>query len=120
MSPHPVLVRMHPTDNVAIIGNEGGLPAGTLLPQPAVGLVLRERVPQAHKVALVDIPEGHAVTRYGITIGHALRDLLAGSWVHERVLRMPPARGLEGLPMGPGVSAEAPPAEPLEGYTFEG
>ena len=54
-SPHPVLVRMHPTDNVAIIGNEGGLPAGTLLPEPAVGLVLRERVPQAHKVALVVI-----------------------------------------------------------------
>jgi galactarate dehydratase len=111
---------MHPADNVAIVGNEGGLPAGTLLAEPATGLALRERVPQAHKVALVDIPEGGAVTRYGVTIGHALRDLPAGSWVHERVLRMPPARGLEGLPMGPGDSAEAPPADPLEGYTFQG
>ena len=94
-SASPVLVRMHPADNVAIVGNEGGLPAGTLLPEPATGLALRERVPQAHKVALVDIPEGCAVIRYGVTIGHALRDLPAGSWVHERVLRMPPARGLE-------------------------
>ena len=116
----PVLVRMHPADNVAIVGNEGGLPAGTLLPEPAAGLVLRERVPQAHKVALVDIPEGGAVIRYGVTIGHALRDLPAGSWVHERVLRMPPARGLDGLPMGPDDAARPPPAEPLEGYTFQG
>jgi len=119
-SPHPVLVRMHPTDNVAIIGNEGGLPAGSVLPEPAAGLVLRERVPQAHKVALVDIPAGAAVTRYGVTIGHALKDLPAGSWVHERVLRMPPARGLTDLPMGPATDAEALAVEPLEGYTFQG
>jgi galactarate dehydratase len=119
-APQPVLVRMHPADNVAIVGNEGGLPAGTLLPEPAAGLALRERVPQAHKVALVDIPEGGAVTRYGVTIGHALRDLPAGNWVHERVLRMPPARALDGLPMGPGTTARPPQAEPLEGHTFQG
>ncbi|MGI9153410.1 MAG: UxaA family hydrolase, partial [Rubrivivax sp.] len=113
----PVLVRMHPADNVAIVGNEGGLPAGTVLAEPAAGLVLRERVPQAHKVALVDIPADTAVTRYGVTIGHALRDLPAGSWVHERVLRMPPARGLDDLPMGLDATTRPPQAEPLEGYT---
>ena len=113
----PVLVRMHPADNVAIVGNEGGLAAGTVLADEAPGLTLRERVPQAHKVALVDIPEGSAVTRYGVTIGHALRDLPAGSWVHERVLRMPPARGLTDLPM---ASAETPAPEPLAGHTFQG
>ncbi|MFM1856751.1 MAG: hypothetical protein RLZ83_2060, partial [Pseudomonadota bacterium] len=48
-APVPVLVRMRADDNVAIVGNEGGLPAGTVLPG---GLVLRDRVPQAHKVAL--------------------------------------------------------------------
>jgi galactarate dehydratase len=118
--PVPVLVRMHATDNVAIVGNESGLPAGTVLPEPAAGLALRERVPQAHKVALVDIPTGGAVTRYGVTIGHALRDLPAGSWVHERVLRMPPARGLDGLPMGFDATTRPLQAEPLEGYTFQG
>jgi galactarate dehydratase len=87
---------MRPEDNVAIVGNDGGLPSGTALPG---GPVLRERVPQAHKVALVDIAEGDAVTRYGVTIGHALRALPAGSWVHERLLRMPPARGLDSLPL---------------------
>jgi galactarate dehydratase len=110
-------VRMHPADNVAIVGNEGGLAAGTVLQSEASGLVLRERVPQAHKVALVDIPEGAAVTRYGVTIGHALRELPAGSWVHERVLRMPPARGLTDLPM---ATAETPASEPVAGYTFQG
>jgi galactarate dehydratase len=112
--PAPVLVRMRVDDNVAIVGNEGGLPAGTVLPG---GLVLRDRVPQAHKVALADIPAGSAVRRYGVTIGHALRDLPAGSWVHERLLQMPPARSLDGLPM---ATAPRPAIEPLEGCTFDG
>lgn len=112
--PVPVLVRMRADDNVAIVGNEGGLPAGTVLPG---GLVLRDRVPQAHKVALADILAGNAVRRYGVTIGHALRDLPAGSWVHERLLQMPPARSLDGLPM---ATAPRPAIDPLEGCTFEG
>jgi len=105
---------MGASDNVAIVGNEGGLPAGTVLPG---GLVLRDRVPQAHKVALVDIAEGSPVTRYGVTIGHALRDLPAGSWVHERLLKMPPARSLDGLPL---ATAPRPAVEPVVGHTFEG
>ncbi len=110
----PVLVKMDERDNVAIVGNEGGLPAGTELPG---GVVLREKVPQAHKVALLDIPAGAAVTRYGVSIGTALADLPAGSWVHERRLQMPPARDLQGLPM---ATAHKPVVEPLEGFTFEG
>ena len=45
-------IRMHERDNVAIVANDGGLPAGTVFPS---GLTLREQVPQGHKVALVDI-----------------------------------------------------------------
>lgn len=110
----PVLVKMDERDNVAIVGNEGGLPPGTELPG---GVLLREKVPQAHKVALVDLPAGTAVLRYGVTIGTTLRDVSAGSWVHERLLQMPPARDLQGLPM---ATVKAAPAEPLHGYTFEG
>ncbi|MDO9074489.1 MAG: galactarate dehydratase [Rubrivivax sp.] len=110
----PVTIRMHEGDNVAIVANDGGLPAGTVLTD---GLVLRERVPQGHKVALVDIAADTAVRRYGIPIGQALEDIPAGSWVHERLLQMPAARGLEGLP----VATVKPPAlPPLTGYTFEG
>lgn len=114
MSTAPVVIRMHPADNVAIVGNEGGLPAGTVLPG---GPTLREAVPQAHKVALVDLPAGAAVRRYGVVIGHAKAAIAAGSWVHERRLDMPPARALEGLPM---ATVKPAPQPPLEGYTFEG
>jgi len=115
----PLAIRMHAQDNVAIVANDGGLPAGTLLPEdgPGAGLVLRDKVPQGHKVALVDIAEGEAVRRYGVPIGHALKAIPAGSWVHERLLALPAARALEGLPM---ATVAPPAAGPLEGHTFQG
>ncbi|MCB2071386.1 MAG: galactarate dehydratase, partial [Ottowia sp.] len=76
--------------------NDGGLPAGTVLPD---GLVLREKVPQGHKLALVDIETGGAVRRYNVPVGYARQPIAAGSWVHERLIDMPSARALEGLPM---------------------
>jgi galactarate dehydratase len=110
----PLLIKMHPNDNVAIVGNDGGLPAGTLLPD---GLILKDKVPQAHKVALIDFKNNQAVTRYGVTIGYALKDIPAGSWIHERLLRMPEARNFENLPI---ANAKSDLGAPLEGYTFEG
>jgi galactarate dehydratase len=110
----PLTIRMHERDNVAIVANDGGLAAGTVL---ASGLVLRDKVPQGHKVALVDIPADGVVRRYDVPIGRAERDIPAGSWVHERLLKMPDARGLEGLPIAT-VRPAAP--APLDGHTFEG
>lgn len=110
----PLHILMHPADNVAIVANDGGLPPGTTFES---GLTLREKVPQGHKVALVDIPEGGAVKRYNVTIGYALQPIAAGSWVHERLLRMPDARELDDLPI---ATKKAEPLPPLEGYTFEG
>jgi galactarate dehydratase len=114
MSAAPLTIRMHEADNVAIVATTGGLPAGAVLPS---GLALRDHIPQGHKVALVDIPEGAAVRRYDVAIGHAQRDIPAGSWVHERLLRMPDARALDDLPMATCARAQL---EPLAGYTFEG
>ena len=110
----PLYIRMHPADNVAIVANDGGLPPGTRF---ACGLELRERVPQAHKVALADIAAGGAVVRYGVVIGHALRDLARGCWVSEASMRLPAAPGLAGLPI---ATRSREPMAPLEGYTFEG
>ncbi len=115
MNAQPIIIRMQATDNVAIVANEGGLPAGTAL--PAEGITLRDKVPQAHKVALVDIAAGAAVLRYGVPIGYARTAIAAGSWVHERLLEMPAARELQGLPM---ATVKPAPLSPLEGYTFEG
>ena len=110
----PLTIRMHERDNVAIVANEGGLAAGTALDG---GLVLVDRVPQGHKVALEAIAAGAPVLRYGIPIGRALKDIPAGSWVHERLLEMPDARPLDGLPI---ATVRRAPLPPLEGYTFEG
>jgi len=110
----PLTIRMHERDNVAIVANDGGLAAGSVMTS---GLALRDRVPQGHKVALVDIAADAPVHRYGIPIGHALKDIAAGSWVHERLLKMPAARGLEGLPI---ATVKPPLLPPLEGYSFEG
>ncbi|HUL66149.1 MAG TPA: galactarate dehydratase [Burkholderiaceae bacterium] len=113
-SAEPLYIRMHERDNVAIVANDSGLPAGAKFSN---GLTLVERVPQGHKVALVDIAAGDPVLRYNVVIGRAARAIPAGSWVHERLLEMPAARSLEGLP----IATTAPPAlTPLDGYTFEG
>ncbi|WP_128000847.1 galactarate dehydratase [Piscinibacter defluvii] len=110
----PLAIRMQADDNVAIVANDGGLPAGTALPG---GPVLRDKVPQGHKVALADIPAGAPVRRYGVAIGFAKQAIEAGRWVHEKLLEMPAARTLEALPMATVTPAPQP---PLEGYTFEG
>ena len=110
----PRTIRMQASDNVAIVVNDGGLPAGTVLPD---GLVLIEAVPQGHKVALYDLADGAAVIRYGVTIGYADGAIARGSWVSECVLRMPAARSLDDLPVGTHAIDAGP---RLEGYTFEG
>ncbi|MGO4380581.1 galactarate dehydratase [Pseudoduganella sp. RAF53_2] len=110
----PRRIRMHENDNVAIVVNDGGLPAGTVFPD---GLALVEGVPQGHKVALVDIPQGQPITRYNVTIGRAARDIARGSWVSEQLVEMPAARELTNLPISDRLP---PPLPPLEGYTFQG
>jgi galactarate dehydratase len=97
MSTAPLRIRMHPEDNVAIVANEGGLAAGSVFDD---GLQLVERVPQGHKLALVPLPAGTPVRRYGVVIGTAQRNIPAGAWVHERLLALPAARALQGLPVG--------------------
>jgi len=110
----PLFVQVDPRDTVAIIVNEGGLPAGT---QFESGLTLLEDVPEAHKVALVDIEAGAPIFRYGSVIGYALTAIPKGSWVHEERMRLPVAPALDHLPLATATPAPMP---PLEGYTFEG
>src|SRR6266849_1365658 len=55
--------------------------------------------------------------RDNVAIVYALKDIPAGGWVHERLLKMPAARALENLPI---ATVKPEPQPPLEGYTFEG
>jgi galactarate dehydratase len=110
----PRYIRVDARDNVAIVVNQGGLLAGSRF---ADGLVLVEQVPEAHKVALMDLAEGEAILRYGVVIGYAKQPIARGSWVHEGLLSPPAAPPLSGCPL----STEVPESLPrLEGYTFEG
>lgn len=110
----PIYIRVHQRDNVAVIVNPEGLPAGTLFPN---GLLLTERIPQSHKVALRDLAQGDAIIRYGELIGHAKLPIPRGSWVREELVALPEAPPLAGLPL---ATAIPPPQPPLEGYTFDG
>ncbi len=110
----PLTIKVHPTDNVAIVVNSGGLPAGTVFDD---GLTLREHVPQGHKVALSDIAQDAPILRYGEVIGYAMKPIPQGSWIEESLVRLPEAPPLDSLPLATKVPAPLP---PLEGYTFEG
>jgi len=114
MTVPPLYIRAHPKDNVAIVVNDGGLPAGS---QFASGLVLAEEVPEAHKIALIELATGDAIIRYGEVIGHAERTLRQGSWVREECVRMPAPPSLDSLPIATAVPKPLP---PLEGYSFDG
>ena len=71
----PLTIKINDLDNVAVVANANGLPAGTRLNS---GLILKQDIPQAHKVALIDIQENSAVIRYGIPIGYAIKNITAG------------------------------------------
>lgn len=110
----PLFVKVHERDNVAIIVNANGLPAGA---EFSNGLVLVEATPQAHKVTLRDLAAGEPILRYGEVIGHARRALPAGAWVREEFVAMPEAPSLETLSLATAIPVSMP---VLEGYSFEG
>lgn len=113
-TPTAFYIKVHDTDNVAIIVNDNGLKAGTRFPD---GLELIEHIPQGHKVALLDIPANGEIIRYGEVIGYAVRAIPRGSWLDESMVVLPEAPPLHTLPLATKVPAPLP---PLEGYTFEG
>ena len=100
----PLYVKVHASDNVAIVVSPDGLK-------------LAEHIPQSHKVTLREFKSGDPVIRYGQIIGLANRDIPEGSWVREDMLDMPAAPPLDQLQLATAVPRALP---PLEGFTFEG
>lgn len=111
-TPTAFYIKVHDTDNVAIIVNDNGLKAGTRFPD---GLELIEHIPQGHKVALLDIPANGEIIRYGEVIGYAVRAIPRGSWIDESMVVLPEAPPLHTLPLATKVPEPLP---PLEGYTL--
>lgn len=99
-TPTAFYIKVHDTDNVAIIVNDNGLKAGTRFPD---GLELIEHIPQGHKVALLDIPANGEIIRYGEVIGYAVRAIPRGSWIDESMVVLPEAPPLHTLPLATKV-----------------
>jgi len=78
--------------------------------------MLREHVPQGHKVGLLDLKEGAPIIRHDEVIGFASRAIPRGSCVVGSLVRIPDVPSLDNLPLATKVP---PPPVPLDGFTFE-
>lgn len=108
-----IVVKIHEKDNVAVAIKD--IPAGTDIGD---GVVTREDIPQAHKIALCDIPAGGSVIRYGVTLGTMKEDMQRGGWINEKNLAMAPAPDLDSMVFGTNIvkTLPKPPVTTWEGY----
>lgn len=88
-------IQIKDQDNVAVAVHD--LPAGTVVER---GVTTREPIPQAHKIALRDIPAGGEIIRYGVVLGYAKDLIPAGSWISEHMLTLPESPALDNMPWG--------------------
>ena len=89
------VIRIKEADNVAVAVHD--LPAGA---QVLPGLIALDPIPQAHKIALTDIPAGGEIVRYGVVLGYAKSDIPAGSWINEHMLALPQSPSVDDMPWG--------------------
>ena len=101
--PERLTIQIQPQDNVAVAVRD--LPAGMMTES---GAVTRDAIPQAHKIALTDIPQGGEIIRYGVVLGYAKAPIPTGSWINEHMLDLPERPGLDDLPYGTNI---VPPEE---------
>ena len=93
MKKNPLYIQMNEKDNVVVATHD--LEEGTQIMEH---VVTRQLIPQAHKIALCDIPKGGEIIRYGVVLGYAKDDIPCGSWINEFMLELPQSPSLENLP----------------------
>jgi altronate hydrolase len=81
----PLLVRVHPADDVAVA--VASLSAGMVASTGGGCVTVAEDVAAGHKVALRALSPGEAVVKYGFPIGVATQPIAPGAWVHSHNLR---------------------------------
>lgn len=106
-------IKINEKDNVAVAVRD--LPRGTELPD---GTVTCEDIPQAHKIALTDIPAGGEVIRYGAVLGTMREHMPRGGWINETNLVMAPAPDLDSMEFSTDIRTNLPipPVKTWEGY----
>ncbi len=111
----PLVIKVTDKDNVAIAVQD--IAADTLV---LPGLTAREPIPQAHKIALTDIPKGGEIIRYGVVLGYAKDAIPMGSWINEHMLDLPESPELDNMPFGtnlvPVEDLPDPPRKTWMGY----
>lgn len=88
-------VRITEQDNVVVVVQDTS--KGTEIME---GLAANQDIPQAHKVALADIPAGGEVIRYGVVLGYAVHDIKKGDWINEHMLELPESPSVEDMEYG--------------------
>lgn len=91
-------IQIKEQDNVAVAVHD--LPKGT---KTESGVVTLDAIPQAHKIALCDIPKGGEIIRYGVVLGYAKDAIPVGSWINEHMLDLPESPSVENLPYGTNI-----------------
>lgn len=108
-----LIVKMNNLDNVAIAIKD--ISAGT---QVLEGLTANQDIPQAHKIALVNIEKGKAVIRYGVILGYAIEAIQKGDWINEYMIMLPNPPSLDDMEYAKNIVTElpTPPVTTFEGY----
>jgi altronate hydrolase len=112
MTSTALTIKLNENDDVAIA--RSALTAGTVVHELG-GLVVRDNIPAAHKVALRAIEAGGAVRRYGQIIGFATKAIAPGDHVHVQNMAM--GDFARDYAFGTDVKPTEPAAVPL---TFQG
>lgn len=113
------IVKVSVQDNVAIAVQE--IPAGACVTDTEGGMITRDLIPQAHKVALFDIPAGSPVKRYGVILGYAKKDIFKGAWINEHMLELPEPPDVDDMVFATNLVPNSKLPKPLvdtwEGYS---
>lgn len=106
-------VKMKEQDNVAIAVQD--IKSGT---EVLDGVAAVQDIPQAHKIALCDIPKGGEIIRYGVILGYAIDPIRKGGWINEHMLELPTPPDVDSMEYATNLSTDLPepPATTWEGY----
>lgn len=106
-------IKINERDNVAIAVD--AIPAGTTVIE---GIVANQDIPQAHKIALCDIPQDAPVIRYGVTLGYAINPIKKGDWINEYMLHLPVPPSVDNMTFATNIVTDLPepPVTTWEGY----
>ena len=88
-------VKIKDQDNEVVADQD--IKAGTKVME---GLTVNQNIPQAHKIALQDIPAGGEIIRYGVVLGYAIHDIKKGDWINEHMLDLPESPSVDEMEFG--------------------